>query len=119
MHEFRARVADRSDDGRRIYLDRTAFYPASGGQSHDTGAIAGVPLVQAEDEGERIAHVLAEPLHARVADEVDCRIDWDRRLDHMQQHSSQPLLSAVFVGRFGMATVSFTQARRVPRIAEN
>jgi alanyl-tRNA synthetase len=104
LREFRARVTGRSDDGRRIYLDRTAFYPASGGQPHDTGAIAGVPLVEVEDEGERIAHVVASPVEA---DEVECRIDWDRRFDHMQQHSGQHLLSAVFVELFGIATVSF------------
>ena len=104
LREFRARVTDRSADGRRIYLDRTAFYPASGGQPHDTGSIAGVPLVEVEDEGERIAHVVAAAVDA---DEVDCRIDWERRFDHMQQHSGQHLLSAVFVERFGIATVSF------------
>jgi alanyl-tRNA synthetase len=104
LREFRARVTDRSADGRRIYLDRTAFYPASGGQPHDTGSIAGVPLVEVEDEGERIAHVVAAAVDA---DEVDCRIDWARRFDHMQQHSGQHLLSAVFVERFGIATVSF------------
>jgi alanyl-tRNA synthetase len=104
LRKFRALVTDRSADGRRIYLDRTAFYPASGGQPHDTGSIAGVPLVEVEDEGERIAHVVAAPVDA---DEVDCRIDWARRFDHMQQHSGQHLLSAVFVERFGIATVSF------------
>ena len=104
LREFRASVIARSDDGRRIYLDRTAFYPTSGGQPHDTGAIAGVPLVEVEDEGERIAHLTAAPV---AAEEVDCHLDWDRRFDHMQQHSGQHLLSAVFVQRFGIATVSF------------
>ena len=104
LREFRARVTDRSGDGHRIYLDRTAFYPASGGQPHDTGSIAGVPLVDVEDEEERIAHVVAAAVDA---DEVECRIDWARRFDHMQQHSGQHLLSAVFVERFGMGTVSF------------
>ena len=104
LRKFRALVTGRSADGRRIYLDRTAFYPASGGQPHDTGSIAGVPLVEVEDEGERIAHVVAAPVEG---DEVDCRIDWARRFDHMQQHSGQHLLSAVFVERFGIATVSF------------
>jgi alanyl-tRNA synthetase len=107
LREFRARVTGRSGDGRRIYLDRTAFYPTSGGQPHDTGAIARVPLVEVEDEGERIAHVMAAPLPENEGDEVDCRIDWERRFDHMQQHSGQHLLSAVFVERFGIATVSF------------
>ena len=63
-----------------------------------------MPLVEVEDEGERIAHVVAAAVDA---DEVDCRIDWERRFDHMQQHSGQHLLSAVFVERFGIATVSF------------
>ncbi|HXM45637.1 MAG TPA: DHHA1 domain-containing protein [Bryobacteraceae bacterium] len=111
LREFRARVTDRSDDGRRIYLDRTAFYPTSGGQPYDTGAIDGVPLAEVEDEGERIAHVLAAPLPDRDGDEVDCRIDWERRFDHMQQHSGQHLLSAVFVERFGIPTVSFHLGR--------
>jgi len=104
LRKFRALVTGRSADGRRIYLDRTAFYPASGGQPHDTGSIAGVPVVEVEDEGERIAHVVAAAVDG---DEVDCRIDWERRFDHMQQHSGQHLLSAVFVERFGIATVSF------------
>jgi alanyl-tRNA synthetase len=104
LRKFRAVVTERSADGRRIYLDRTAFYPASGGQPHDTGSIAGVPLLEVEDEGERIAHVVAAAVDG---DEVDCRIDWERRFDHMQQHSGQHLLSAVFVERFGIATVSF------------
>jgi len=107
LREFRARVTDRADGGRRIYLDRTAFYPASGGQPHDIGAIAGVPVLEVVDEGERIAHIAAAPPQTHAADEVDCRIDWDRRFDHMQQHSGQHLLSAVFVERFGIATVSF------------
>jgi alanyl-tRNA synthetase len=104
LREFRAQVTERSDDGLRIYLDRTAFYPASGGQPYDMGEIAGVPLVEVEDEGERIAHLVARPVDA---DQVDCRIDWARRFDHMQQHSGQHLLSAVFVERLGTATVSF------------
>ncbi len=104
LREFRARVTGRSGDGRRIYLDRTAFYPASGGQPHDTGTIAGVPLLEVEDEGERIAHVVAAPVEAA---EVECRVDWNRRFDHMQQHSGQHLLSAVFLERWGIPTVSF------------
>ncbi|MGD0359947.1 MAG: DHHA1 domain-containing protein [Bryobacteraceae bacterium] len=106
LREFRARVTDRSDDGRRIYLDRTAFYPTSGGQPYDTGAVAGVPVVEVADDGDRVAHLLASPL-PEDAGEVDCRIDWERRFDHMQQHSGQHLLSAVFVEAFGIPTVSF------------
>ena len=102
LREFRARVLDRSDDA--VYLDRTAFYPTSGGQPHDVGSIAGVPVVDVLDEGERIAHRTAS---AVASAEVECRIDWPRRFDHMQQHSGQHLLSAVFIEQFGIETCSF------------
>src|SRR5258708_7515506 len=73
LTEFRARVVDQSADGRRIYLDRTAFYPTSGGQLFDTGSIAGSPVVDVVDEGERIARVLDA---AADLDEVACRLAW-------------------------------------------
>jgi alanyl-tRNA synthetase len=116
LQEFRARVTGRAEDGRRIYLDHTAFYPTSGGQPHDTGAIAGVPVVEVVDEGERIAHVM-EATHSPVEGaEVGCRIDWDRRFDHMQQHSGQHLLSAVLVAGFGLPTVSFHLGQEISTI---
>src|ERR1022692_4207703 len=102
--EFAARVVERSADGRTVYLDRTLFYPASGGQPFDVGTIAGVAVVEVVDEEERVAHRLAAPL---VAGEVAGEIDWTRRFDHMQQHSGQHLLSAVFEELFGLHTVSF------------
>ncbi len=107
LDEFRARVTGRAEDGRRVYLDRTAFYPTSGGQPHDTGTIARVAVVDVVDEGERIAHVTATPVETAEGAEVECRIDWERRFDHMQQHSGQHLLSAVFIARCGLPTVSF------------
>src|ERR1017187_10321409 len=104
LREFPARIVGRSPDGLTVYLDRTAFYPASGGQPSDGGAIAGVALLDAVDEGERIAHRLAAPLPEGP---VDCTIDWPRRFDHMQQHTGQHLLSAVFEKLFALRTVSF------------
>ncbi len=103
LTEFRARVVERSPDGRRIYLDRTAFYPTSGGQAFDTGSIAGAQVVDVVDEGERIAHVLGAAVDL---DEVECRLDWQRRFDHMQQHSGQHLLSAVMAELFQISTLS-------------
>ncbi|HEU5479406.1 MAG TPA: hypothetical protein VFU90_06210, partial [Candidatus Tumulicola sp.] len=58
LTEFDARVVDRSEDGRRVYLERTAFYPTSGGQPNDTGTLGGAAVRDVIDEGERIAHVL-------------------------------------------------------------
>jgi alanyl-tRNA synthetase len=108
---FTASIIDRSADGRTLYLDRTAFYPTSGGQPHDTGFIAGIPLLNVVDEEDRIAHQLASavPDAAGGAPDctIDCVIDWNRRFDHMQQHTGQHLLSAVFQESFGLKTVSF------------
>ena len=104
LREFRARVLDLSLDGTAVYLDRTAFYPTSGGQPNDTGSLDGIAVVDVIDEGERIAHRLAAPVDAA---DVGCRVDWARRFDHMQQHSGQHLLSAVFIEQFGIETCSF------------
>ncbi len=104
LTEFRATVVDAADEGRRIYLDRSAFYPALGGQPNDLGAIDGVPVIDVIDDGDRVAHVLQSPLGTG---QVTGRIDWARRHDHMQQHSGQHLLSAVLMELCNAATVSF------------
>lgn len=105
LTRFDARVADVTEDGRRVYLDRTAFYPTSGGQPHDLGILGGIAITDVVDEGERIAHVLASPI-ADGAHDVSGAIDWHRRFDHMQQHTGQHLLSAVLEELFGYHTVS-------------
>src|SRR3984885_9053458 len=104
LTEFRARVVDASPDGQRIYLDRTAFYPTSGGQPFDIGQLGGSDVIEVIDEGDRIAHVLSDSLSES---EVEGRIDGERRFDHMQQHTGQHLLSAVLVELFDAPTVSF------------
>jgi alanyl-tRNA synthetase len=104
LREFAAHILDRSADGCTVYLDRTAFYPTSGGQPFDLGSIAGIAVREVIDEGDRIAHLLAAPL---AAGPVECSIDWNRRFDHMQQHTGQHLLSAVFEELFHLRTVSF------------
>jgi alanyl-tRNA synthetase len=104
LAEFSARIVHLAGDGRRIYLDRTAFYPSSGGQPHDLGCIGGVPVVDVIDEEARIAHVTSEPVEGV---EVACQVEWARRFDHMQQHTGQHLLSAVLVQMHGAVTVSF------------
>ena len=101
---FEAMVIGAEDGGRRIYLDRTAFYPDSGGQPSDCGTLNGIRVVEVIDEEERIAHVVEKPLGA---ERVAGAIDWERRFDHMQQHSGQHVLSAAFEELYGMKTVSF------------
>lgn len=112
-HAFDARVVDKTDDGRRVYLDKTYFYPSSGGQPHDTGDLSGAAVTEVVDEGDRIAHVLSEALEG---DLVQARIDWNRRFDHMQQHSGQHLLSAVFLELFGFETLSFHMGAEVSTV---
>ena len=104
---FAGRITDVSADRQRVYLDQTAFYPTSGGQLFDVGSLGGATVADVIDEDERIAHVLAAPLsgHA-VGDTVRGEVDWQRRFDHMQQHTGQHLLSAVFADLFGYETVS-------------
>ena len=105
LRSFDARIVDRADDGRTIYLDRTAFYPTSGGQPFDTGSLAGIAVTDVIDEGDRIAHVLAAPA-PRDVQVVTGIVDWTRRFDHMQQHTGQHLLSAILSDRFALDTVS-------------
>ncbi len=104
LTEFRARIVDASPDRRKIYLDRTAFYPASGGQPFDIGQLGGAEVTEVADEEGRVAHVLNGPV---TGDEVAGVIDWKRRFDHMQQHTGQHLLSAVLIELFDAPTVSF------------
>jgi alanyl-tRNA synthetase len=92
-----------ASDGNRVYLDRTAFYPTSGGQPFDRGTLAGVAVEDVIDEGERIAHVVSA---AVPPGPIQAAIDWTRRFDHMQQHTGQHLLSAVFHDLFDMTTVA-------------
>ena len=102
---FDARVLSCDDAGSgrfRVVLDRTAFYPTSGGQPHDTGTLGGLPVVDADDE---VRHVLDAPLAAGA--EVHGAIDWTRRFDHMQQHTGQHILSAAFDRRLAVRTLSF------------
>ncbi len=104
---FDGRITEVSADGQRVYLDRTAFYPTSGGQPYDLGSLGGAQVADVVDEDERIAHVLAAPLSGHeIGDAVRGEIDWRRRFDHMQQHTGQHLLSAVFATLFGYETAS-------------
>jgi alanyl-tRNA synthetase len=99
-----------------VVLDRTAFYPTSGGQIHDTGLlISGDEKFRvtevADTEDGHIVHYLEAPLKdVRPGARIHGEIDPARRRDHMQQHSAQHVLSAAFVRLFNMSTVSFHMA---------
>lgn len=108
--EFEARVIDateRVSGWTAVVLDRTAFYPTGGGQPSDTGTLNGSRVVECIDDGERgVIHVVQGVAPARdtiVAGRVDCA----RRLDHMQQHTGQHILSQAFINLFNAETKSF------------
>jgi alanyl-tRNA synthetase len=94
-------------DGTAIVLDRTAFYPTSGGQPYDTGSLAGARVIDVidDEEGDEVVHIVdgalapGQPVHGTS--------DWARRFDHMQQHTGQHVLSAAFDRLHGARTTSF------------
>jgi alanyl-tRNA synthetase len=117
LREFDANVLDCQPAGERwqLVLDRTAFYPTSGGQPHDIGTFgeARVGEVLERDSDHAVVHFTDRPLPTGAVHGV---IDWERRFDHMQQHTGQHLLSAAFVELFGMQTASFHLGRDVSTI---
>ena len=107
LTEFEARVLRGEQVGKlfEVRLDRTAFYPTSGGQPHDLGSIEGHRVVDVvEGPDGTIIHRLENRLRpARVR----CQVDWPRRFDHMQQHTGQHILSQSFIRVASLATVGF------------
>ncbi len=115
---FTARMVEELtwQDHPAVILDRTAFYPTSGGQPADRGTLGRATVLdvvegEADDSGRRpIVHVLSGAI---ATDEVVGKIDWQRRFDHMQQHTGQHILSAAFehvlgdAGHPNAATVGF------------
>jgi alanyl-tRNA synthetase len=116
LREFDAQVisCEREGDRWRVALDRTAFYPSSGGQPHDIGTLGGVPVIEVADAGaEGVVHYTSAEV---PSGSTHGEIDWPRRIDHMQQHTGQHLLSAAFIELFKFPTVSFHLGREVSTI---
>lgn len=117
LTDFDARLIEVRDAGGRsgLVLDRTAFYPTSGGQPFDTGVLGGARVVDVvEDEDGAVVHV-AEGLvdvsalgtSVSSVEVVSGHVDWARRFDHMQQHTGQHVLSAAIDRVCGVRTESF------------
>ncbi len=115
--QFDGRVVAVARDGPRslVELDRTAFYPTSGGQPYDTGTLGGLRVVDVREiDDSRVTHVVEGTLE--VGQVVSGAIDWGRRFDHMQQHSGQHTLSAAFDRCHGARTVGFHLGQTVSTI---
>jgi alanyl-tRNA synthetase len=117
LYDFDAEIRSVSETPRpALILDRTAFYPTSGGQIHDIGwiTVADPPGAKlrisevADNKDGQVVHFLEAPVKdLQAGTRVHGEIDASRRKDHMQQHSAQHVLSAAFVRLFNMPTVSF------------
>src|SRR6185369_12859694 len=108
--EFEARVTDKTErvsGWTAVTLDRSAFYPTGGGQPSDTGTLGGERVLECiDDEDNGILHVVQG--HAPdIGATVKGRVDWPRRLDHIQQHTGQHILSQSFVNLFNAPTRGF------------
>lgn len=106
--EFDAVVRDVRQQGDRwkVVLDRTAFYPTSGGQPFDIGTLDEARVIDVFDQEDgTIGHLVDREIEKNAR--VRGHVDWSRRFDHMQQHTGQHLLSAAFEREAGARTVSF------------
>ena len=116
---FEARVVNvtlRTSDWATVTLDRTAFYPTGGGQPSDTGTLNDAHVVECIDSEEAgVLHVI-HGTAPKIGEEVTGRIDWDRRLDHIQQHTGQHLLSQAFIELFGAETCGFRMMSQASEI---
>lgn len=114
MQEFTAEVVETGTDSSGtpyVVLDQTTFYPTGGGQPCDLGTIGNIDVIDVEEVDGKLLHRLSEPFPADADRNVYGRIDWQRRFDHMQQHTGQHLLSAAFEQLFDGETFGFHLGR--------
>jgi alanyl-tRNA synthetase len=122
LREFDATVISCEPEGPRwrVILDKTAFYPTSGGQPHDLGTLGNATVAEVLDApgaaGPGDYHVVHYTTAEVPVGPVHGQIDWPRRIDHMQQHTAQHLLSAAFIELFGFQTVSFHLGKEISTI---
>ncbi|MFH1942619.1 MAG: DHHA1 domain-containing protein [bacterium] len=104
---FEATVLSKSDvrGMQTVVLDRTLFYPASGGQPADKGFLGGAEVVDVVEEEGIILHVVNGEIGTQ--EKISGKIDWDRRFDHMQQHTGQHILSQSLLRSIEAMTVGF------------
>ena len=109
LRTFDATVEKVEPRGHRwsVALDRTAFYPTTGGQPFDTGTLGGGRVVDVVDEDDGTVTHVVEQAGLTPGQRVHGEIDWPRRFDHMQQHTGQHVLSAAILSVCRARTVSF------------
>ncbi|MEL3973665.1 DHHA1 domain-containing protein [Rossellomorea oryzaecorticis] len=101
------------EDGRWfVLLEQTAFYPTGGGQPFDEGVLNGIPVNNVEEVDGQVRHYIDNPFENPSAN-IKGEIDWNRRYDHMRQHSGQHILSAAFAEAHGYETISFHLGKEI------
>lgn len=108
--EFEARVVglNQAASSCQVILDRTAFYPTGGGQPNDTGQLNEEPVIDViEDESGVVLHIVKDCAALTLGAAIRGKVDRARRLDHLQQHSGQHVLSQAFIQVCGAETRSF------------
>ena len=107
LRRFNATVLDcqEAKDGFRVVLDRTAFYPEGGGQPADHGEMNGIPVIDVHEKDGTIFHTCPEKVE--IGTQVTCTIDWERRFDHMQQHSGEHIISGILCADYNCDNVGF------------
>ena len=115
-HDNAAVTACDALDGKYlVYLDRSAFYPTSGGQPYDTGTIDGAHILDVfVDANHDVCHVTDAPLD--VGQTVRGRIDWPRRFEHMQQHAGDHMIASAIWRHFGGVTIGLHLGETVSTI---
>lgn len=103
--EFEGRIMkkEKTEEGIRIILDNTYFYPTSGGQQCDQGLMDNIRVKEVKEEGEEVIHILENEPKSEI---VHCIIDKARRYSFMQQHTGQHILSHCFLERMDAPTLS-------------
>ena len=107
LQEFTATVisCEETEKGFRVALDATVFYPEGGGQACDLGALGDARVLDVREDGEQIIHLCDKALPTGAT--VTGKIDWARRLDLMQQHSGEHIVSGILNKLFGCHNVGF------------
>ena len=119
LKEFTATVlsCEQGKNGWQVVLDRTAFYPEGGGQPTDFGTLGGVHVTDVREKEGIIVHTCDSELPA--GDTVTGVIDWERRFDHMQQHSGEHIVSGIICARYGCDNVGFHLGKDIVTIDFN
>lgn len=107
LKEFKSRVTEcyETSKGFATVLEATAFFPEAGGQASDKGFIDGVEVFDVQIDNEKIVHYTEKAFE--VGKEVECRLNWERRFDFMQQHSAEHIVSGVAHRLYGCENVGF------------